>query len=137
MDGITGRAGKTTIPVAGGAGFVGSHLCEALLGQGHRVICLDSFVTGIEDNILPFCEFRDCRMIRADLRDPVLVNERIDRIYNLASPASPPHYQADPVHTMLTNVVGTQHLLDLAERHSARFVQASTSQISGDPEIHP
>ncbi len=131
------EAASRAVLVAGGAGFVGSHLCEALLKQGHRVICLDSFVTGVENNILPLCEYRDFRMIRGDVRDPVAVNEPLDRIYNLASPASPPHYQADPIHTMLTNVTGTAHLLDLAERHGARFVQASTSEIYGDPEMHP
>ena len=132
-----GKAAKNTALVAGGAGFVGSHLCAELLAQGHRVICLDSFATGVEDNILPLCEFREFRMIRGDVRDPVVVNEPIDWVFNLASPASPPHYQADPVHTMLTNVVGTAHLLDLAARHGARFVQASTSEIYGDPEAHP
>ncbi|MCR8825415.1 UDP-glucuronic acid decarboxylase family protein [Pseudosulfitobacter koreensis] len=128
---------KKTVLVAGGAGFVGSHLCEALLQQGHRVICLDSFLTGREENILPLCNYRDFRMVRGDVRAPVILRERLERIYNLASPASPPHYQADPIHTMLTNVEGTAGLLDLARDHGARFVQASTSEIYGDPEIHP
>lgn len=128
---------KRTVLVAGGAGFIGSHLCEALLERGERVICLDSFLTGREENILPLCNFRDFRMLRADVRVPVALRERIDRIYNLASPASPPHYQADPVHTMLTNVEGTARLLNLAQDNGARFLQASTSEVYGDPEIHP
>lgn len=131
------RPDQKTILVAGGAGFVGSHLCETLLRQGHRVICLDSFLTGREDNILPFCAFDDFRLIRHDVSQPVRIEERLDRVYNLASPASPPHYQADPVHTMMTNVAGTLHLLTLAESHGARFLQASTSEVYGDPDIHP
>ncbi len=131
------RLEKRTILVAGGAGFVGSHLCEALLEQGHRVICLDSFLTGREENILPLCTYHDFRMVRGDVRAPVGFRERLDRVYNLASPASPPHYQADPIHTMLTNVEGTARLLDLARDHGARFLQASTSEVYGDPEIHP
>jgi UDP-glucuronate decarboxylase len=126
-----------TILVAGGAGFIGSHLCEALLDRGHRVICLDSFLTGREENILPLCDYPGFRMIRGDVRAPVVLRERLDQVYNLASPASPPHYQADPVHTMLTNVEGTARLLDLARAHGARFVQASTSEVYGDPEMHP
>lgn len=131
------RPDQMTILVAGGAGFVGSHLCETLLGQGHRVICLDSFLTGREDNILPLCTFDDFRLIRHDVSQPVRIGERLDRIYNLASPASPPHYQADPVHTMMTNVAGTLNLLTLAETQGARFLQASTSEVYGDPEVHP
>ena len=128
---------KRTILVAGGAGFVGSHLCEALLGQGQRVICVDNFFTGVADNIEPLCGFRDFRLIRQDIRTPLTLSENVDEIYNLASPASPPHYQADPVATMLTNVVGTANLLDLAERDGARLLQASTSEVYGDPEQHP
>ncbi|GHG28021.1 UDP-glucuronic acid decarboxylase family protein [Paracoccus aerius] len=128
---------RMTILVAGGAGFVGSHLCETLLKQGHRVICLDSFLTGREDNILPLCAYDGFRLIRHDVSQPVRVGERLDRVYNLASPASPPHYQADPVHTMMTNVAGTLHLLTLAETQGARFLQASTSEVYGDPDIHP
>lgn len=128
---------RKTILVAGGAGFVGSHLCEALLRQGHRVICLDSFLTGSEANILPLCNFRDFRLVRGDISERVEVSERLDEVYNLACPASPPHYQADPVHTMMTNVVGTERLLALAARDGARFLQASTSEVYGDPESHP
>ncbi|WP_128254347.1 UDP-glucuronic acid decarboxylase family protein [Falsirhodobacter deserti] len=126
-----------TILVAGGAGFVGSHLCEHLLEQGHRVICLDSFLTGTQDNVLPLAAYPNFRLIQQDVADPLDISERLDRVYNLASPASPPHYQADPVHTMMTNVQGTLNLLMLAERHGARFLQASTSEVYGDPEMHP
>lgn len=126
-----------TILVAGGAGFVGSHLCETLLQQGHRVICLDSFLTGREENVLPLCGFRDFRLLRHDVAQPVVLSERLDRVYNLASPASPPHYQADPIHTMMTNVNGTLRMLELAERDEARMLQASTSEVYGDPEVHP
>ncbi|WP_313136658.1 UDP-glucuronic acid decarboxylase family protein [Paracoccus jeotgali] len=128
---------KNTILVAGGAGFVGSHLCEALLEQGHRVLCLDSFATGREENILPLWSYDNFRMVRGDVRARLDLREPVDRVYNLASPASPPQYQADPVHTMLTNVQGTAHLLDLARDHGARFLQASTSEVYGDPEVHP
>lgn len=128
---------QMTILVAGGAGFVGHHLCDALLRQGHRVICLDSFLTGREGNILPLCAHDGFRLIRHDVSQPIRIAEPLDRVYNLASPASPPHYQADPIHTMMTNVAGTLHLLTLAETHGARFLQASTSEVYGDPEIHP
>lgn len=128
---------RKTVLVAGGAGFVGSHLCETLLQQGCRVICLDSFLTGTPENVLPLCNHSEFRLMRKDVSEPFLVQEKVDQIYNLASPASPPHYQADPVHTMLTNVVGTAALLEIAARDGARFVQASTSEIYGDPEIHP
>lgn len=131
------RTAQTTILVAGGAGFVGSHLCEALLRQGHRVLCLDSFLTGSMENVQALCTFRDFRLIRQDVVEPIRLSETVERVYNLASPASPPQYQADPVHTMMTNVVGTGNLLALAEAHGARFLQASTSEVYGDPEIHP
>lgn len=130
-------SGPRTIVVAGGAGFVGSHLCENLLQQGHRVICVDSFLTGTEANVEPLSNFAGFRLIRQDVAEPLDPGEPVDEIYNLASPASPPHYQADPVHTMMTNVVGTARLLDLASAHEARFLQASTSEIYGDPEQHP
>ncbi len=131
------RTAQNTILVAGGAGFVGSHLCGALLRQGHRVLCLDSFLTGSMENVQALCTFRDFRLIRQDVVEPIRLSEPVERVYNLASPASPPQYQADPVHTMMTNVVGTGNLLALAEAHGARFLQASTSEVYGDPEIHP
>ncbi|WP_444666812.1 UDP-glucuronic acid decarboxylase family protein [Cereibacter changlensis] len=131
------KTSEMTVLVAGGAGFVGSHLCEALLRQGHRVICLDSFLTGAMENVQALCNFREFRLIRHDVVDAVELAEPVDRVYNLASPASPPQYQADPVHTMLTNVLGTKNLLALAAANGARFLQASTSEVYGDPEEHP
>jgi UDP-glucuronate decarboxylase len=123
--------------IAGGAGFVGFHLAEALIARGQRVICVDSFVTGTEENAADLCRYRDFRLIRQDVTDPVVTGEPVAVVFNLACAASPPHYQADPVHTMLTNVLGTANLLALAEEHRARFVQASTSEVYGDPEEHP
>ena len=126
-----------TAVVAGGAGFVGFHLAEALLSRGHRVICVDSFLTGSEENADDLCRHEDYRLVRHDVTDPLALREPVDRVYNLACAASPPHYQADPVHTMLTNVLGTANLLALAEANGARFIQASTSEVYGDPEEHP
>jgi len=126
-----------TVLVAGGAGFIGFHLSEALLRQGHRVICLDNFQTGARRNVAALSHHAAFRVIRADVSQPIGVPERLDRIYNLACAASPPLYQADPVHTMMTNVVGTEQLIRLAEQNGARFVQASTSEVYGDPEQHP
>ncbi|MBZ9936961.1 SDR family oxidoreductase [Mesorhizobium sp. BR1-1-16] len=128
---------KDTALVAGGAGFLGSHLCEALLASGHRVLCVDNFLTGSEDNIAALIHHPRFRMIKRDICAPFDPGEAIDRVYNLACAASPPHYQNDPVHTMRTCVVGTLNLLELAERHGARFLQASTSEVYGDPEMHP
>jgi len=126
-----------TALVAGGAGFVGSHLCDALLERGHRVICVDSYLTGSEANIRPLMNHPDFRMIEKDICEKFSVDEPLDHIYNLACAASPPQYQADPVHTMMTCVVGTANLLALAEEHAACFLQASTSEVYGDPEEHP
>jgi UDP-glucuronate decarboxylase len=128
--------------VAGGAGFLGSHLCDRLLADGHRVICLDSFLTGRAANIRHLEREPRFSLIEADVTDERLGGLTatavvISAIYNLACAASPPRYQADPEHTMLTNVVGTRNLLVLAERTSARFLLASTSEIYGDPVRHP
>jgi UDP-glucuronate decarboxylase len=123
--------------VAGGAGFVGSHLCDRLLAGGDRVICVDSFITGSEANVAALGNHPRFRLIRQDIRRPLPVSERVDRVWNLACPASPPAYQADPFHTMMTNVVGTEALLRLAAGQGARFLQASTSEVYGDPEEHP
>ncbi|MDO1584612.1 UDP-glucuronic acid decarboxylase family protein [Rhizobium oryzicola] len=130
--------GKTkTILVAGGAGFVGSHLCDALLARGHRVIAVDCFLTGSEANVRPLLNHPNFRLIERDICEVKSLDEAVDEIYNLACAASPPHYQADPVHTMMTCVVGTGNLLALAEKHGASFLQASTSEVYGDPEEHP
>lgn len=137
------RNGKhPTVVVAGGAGFLGSHLCDALLSEGAHVVCLDSFLTGRRQNILHLKDDPRFELIEADICDPLPLAltrraGRIASVFNLACAASPPHYQADPEHTMLTCVLGTRHLLRLAEDAGARFVQASTSEIYGDPEVHP
>lgn len=126
-----------TVIVAGGAGFIGSHLCEALLWEGHRVYCVDNLQTGSEDNLRSLQSEGRFRFIEQDVCTPLHPKLKADWIFNLACAASPPHYQADPVHTMMTSVVGTKNLLDHAAAFSARFVQASTSEVYGDPEEHP
>ena len=126
-----------TVLVAGGAGFVGSHLCDALLAQRNRVICVDNFQTGSRANVEALENHPDFALMTHDICDVLVVDEPIDQIYNLACPASPPQYQADPIHTMMTSVVGTANLLRLAEQHGASFLQASTSEVYGDPEQHP
>jgi UDP-glucuronate decarboxylase len=126
-----------SILVAGGAGFIGAHLCATLLARGDRVICLDNLSTGTSEAVRPLMESPRFRFLRHDVVDPVTLDEPVDGVFNLACPASPPHYQADPVHTMLTCVLGTHHLLDLAADKAARFLQASTSEVYGDPEEHP
>lgn len=123
--------------VAGGAGFLGSHLCDALLADGYRVICIDNLLTGRPDNIAHLAREPRFNFIEADIIDAPPNGLAVDRVYNLACAASPPRYQADPEHTMLTNVLGTRNLLRLAEASGARFLLASTSEIYGDPEIHP
>jgi UDP-glucuronate decarboxylase len=125
------------ILVTGGAGFVGSHLCDALLAAGHRVTCLDSFLTGSRANVAPLLNHPRFALVEADVCDPYRHDGPLHRIYNLACAASPVHYQADPIHTMMTCVHGAGHLLALAEAHGARFLQASTSEVYGDPEQHP
>jgi UDP-glucuronate decarboxylase len=121
--------------VTGGAGFLGSHLCERLLALGHHVFCLDSFETGRMENISHLMGHRGFRFIKHDVIEPLEL--RVDEIYNLACPASPVHYQADPIHTLKTSVYGSIHLLDLAARRKARILQASTSEVYGDPKEHP
>lgn len=123
------------ILVAGGAGFLGSHLCERLLKMGHTVICLDNFSTGLERNISHLRDYKRFSVVRHDVVDPIDIE--VDEIYNLACPASPPHYQADPVHTMKTSVFGALNLLELAACTGARIFQASTSEVYGDPLVHP
>src|SRR6266571_4792340 len=123
------------IVVTGGAGFIGSHLCERLLRDGHEVICLDNFFTGSKENIAGLLANPAFELIRHDITQPILLEA--DRIYNLACPASPIHYQFNPVKTIKTSVLGTIHMLGLAKRVRARILQASTSEVYGDPEIHP
>ncbi|HEX8747867.1 MAG TPA: UDP-glucuronic acid decarboxylase family protein [Pyrinomonadaceae bacterium] len=123
------------IVVTGGAGFLGSHLCERLLDAGHDVICLDNFFTGRRENITHLLDNHHFELLRHDVIEPVLLE--VDQIYNLACPASPIHYQYNPVKTVKTNVMGTINMLGLAKRVRARILQASTSEVYGDPEVHP
>jgi len=121
--------------VTGGAGFLGSHLCEALLERGEEVICLDNFFTGRKDNIAHLMANSRFELIRHDVTEPILIEA--DRIFNLACPASPVHYQHNPVKTIKTSVMGALNMLGLAKRVGARILQASTSEIYGDPAVHP
>lgn len=123
------------ILVTGGAGFIGSHLCETLLHEGHDVICLDNFFTGSKDNINQLLGQKKFELIRHDIIQPILLE--VDQIYNLACPASPVHYQYNPVKTTKTSVMGTINMLGLAKRVKARILQASTSEVYGDPKVHP
>jgi UDP-glucuronate decarboxylase len=123
------------ILVTGGAGFIGSHLIDRLMTQGHEVICLDNFYTGHKHNILQWLNNPNFELIRHDITEPIRLE--VDQIYHLACPASPIHYQYNPVKTIKTNVMGTLHMLGLAKRVKARFLLASTSEVYGDPEMHP
>lgn len=123
------------ILITGGGGFLGSHLCEQLLAEGQKVICLDNFFTGSRDNVLHLLSHPRFELLHADVIDPIHLD--VEQIYNLACPASPIHYQYDPVKTVRTNVLGTINMLDLAHRSGARILQASTSEVYGDPAIHP
>jgi len=124
-----------TILVTGGAGFIGSHLCEALLKQGHYIICLDNFFTGRKENIKHLMDFDNFELIRHDIIDPIKLE--VDEIYNLACPASPVHYQYNPIKTIKTSILGTMNMLGLAKRVKAKILQASTSEVYGDPLVHP
>lgn len=121
--------------VAGGAGFLGSHLCDALLAQGHEVLCLDNFYTGSKRNVAHLASHPHFELIRHDVTFPIYLE--VDQIYNLASPASPVHYQLFPVQTTKTNVHGAINLLGLAKRLNIKILQASTSEVYGDPAVHP
>jgi UDP-glucuronate decarboxylase len=133
-----GRHGQ--VLVAGGAGFLGSHLCERLIADGVQVVCLDNFLTGSRENLRALEGHSGFDLVEHDIVEPLpakLARKRFDRIYNLACAASPPLYQANPEHTLLTSVVGARHLLKLAEGCGARFLLASTSEVYGDPHAHP
>ena len=123
------------ILITGGAGFLGSHLCERLLDQGHDVLCLDNFFTGRRRNVEHLLEKRRFELIRHDIVDPF--KAEVDRIFNLACPASPVHYQYNPIKTTKTSVMGAINCLGLAKRVQARILQASTSEVYGDPDVHP
>ena len=121
--------------VTGGAGFLGSHLCETLINDGHDVVCADNFYTGSKKNIAHLMDSKNFELVRHDVTFPLYVE--VDRIFNLACPASPVHYQKDPVQTTKTSVHGAINMLGLAKRTNARILQASTSEVYGDPEVHP
>jgi UDP-glucuronate decarboxylase len=130
---VTDRSKR--VLVTGGAGFIGSHLCDRLIADGHEVLCLDNYYTGSKRNVAHLIGHQNFELIRHDVVEPILLE--VDQIYNLACPASPVHYQHNPVKTIKTNVVGTLNMLGLAKRVRARILQASTSEVYGDPEVHP
>jgi UDP-glucuronate decarboxylase len=130
-------AARLSIVVTGGAGFIGSNLCDRLVQKGHSVVCVDNLLTGRFENVRPLLNHRGFRFLEQDVREPLDVRGPVDRIYNLACPASPAHYQRDPVGTVRTCVLGAYHALELARRAGARVLQASTSEVYGDPEVHP
>jgi len=123
------------ILVTGGAGFVGSHLCERLLSEGNEVICLDNYFTGSKKNIEQLMDYHYFELVRHDITNPYMVE--VDEIYNLACPASPVHYQYNPIKTVKTSVMGAINMLGLAKRVGAKILQASTSEVYGDPTVHP
>lgn len=129
------------ILVAGGAGFIGLHLCSRLIEQGHGVVAVDNFFTGISKNIEPLMKSGRFSIIEHDITEPYAFTAKngkaFDQIYNLACPASPVHYQPDPVRTLMVNILGMKNLLDLAREHNARILQTSTSEVYGDPLVHP
>jgi len=126
---------RKRILITGGAGFLGSHLCERLLNEGNEIICLDNFFTGTKENIAHLMDDPYFEVIRHDVEFPLHIE--VDEIYNLACPASPPHYQHNPIHTNKTNVLGAINMLGLAKRNNAKIMQASTSEVYGDPDVHP
>ena len=123
------------ILITGGAGFLGSHLCDKLMGQGHEIVCLDNFFTGRRQNVAHLLDNPRFELMRHDVIDPFKLE--VDQIYNLACPASPPHYQFNPIKTVKTSVMGAINCLGLAKRVKARVFQASTSEVYGDPAVHP
>lgn len=126
---------QNRILITGGAGFLGSHLCDLLVAEGNDVICLDNFFTGTKKNIVNLLEKSNFELIRHDLVQPIFIE--VDEIYNLACPASPIHYQYNPVKTVKTSVMGAIHMLGLAKRVQAKILQASTSEVYGNPMVHP
>ena len=132
---MKGYGTSRRIMVTGGAGFLGSHLCERLLGEGHDVLCVDNFYTGTKQNVADLTSNPRFELMRHDVTFPLYVE--VDQIYNLACPASPIHYQYDPVQTTKTSVHGAINMLGLAKRVGAKILQASTSEVYGDPKVHP
>jgi UDP-glucuronate decarboxylase len=129
------QARPKRILVTGGAGFIGSHLCTRLCQEGHEVICLDNFFTGCKSNIAALRDYRNFEYYRHDVENPIIFE--VDQVYHLACPASPVHYQINAVKTVRTNVLGTMNMLELCAKVGAKMLQASTSEVYGDPEIHP
>jgi len=130
-----GGDGMKRILVTGGAGFIGSHLCKKLVEEGNDVICLDNFFTGSKDNVWKLMDYKNFELMRHDVTEKLFVE--VDQIYNLACPASPVHYQYNPIKTAKTSVWGAMNMLGLAKRVNARILQASTSEVYGDPQVHP
>jgi UDP-glucuronate decarboxylase len=123
------------ILITGGAGFLGSHLCDRLINKGNEILCLDNFFTGSKDNIIHLLSNPRFELIRHDIINPIFIE--VDQIYNLACPASPVHYQYNPIKTIKTNVMGTINMLGMAKRLNVKILQASTSEVYGDPDVHP
>lgn len=128
---------SNTVLITGGAGFIGSFLCKRYLKEGWKVICLDNFFTGSKKNVDPFINNPNFSLIEHDIVYPFILNDNIDLLLNFACPASPVHYQYNPIKTIKTNVLGTINMLGIAKKHGCRFFQASTSEIYGDPTVHP
>lgn len=126
---------RKRVLVTGGAGFIGSHLCEHLLNEGHEVVSLDNYFTGNKENIIHLMDNPYFEMVRHDITQPFFIE--VDEIYNMACPASPIHYQYNPIKTVKTSVMGAINMLGLAKRIKAKILQASTSEVYGDPEMHP
>lgn len=126
-----------TILITGGAGFVGSHLCQRLLSENNNIICVDNFLTSSKENIIPFLDHKNFKFIEHDIINPLLIDENIDEIYNLACPASPIHYQNNAIRTIKANTIGVINMLGLARAKNAKIFQASTSEVYGDPIEHP
>jgi UDP-glucuronate decarboxylase len=134
---LTGAIHESRVVVTGGAGFLGSHLCERLLSDGHAVIAVDNFYTGSRSNIAHLMPHSRFSVIEHDVTDPLTIDGEVDQIFNLACPASPPHYQRDPIKTTMTSVLGVYNMLELARKKGSKILQASTSEVYGDPSIHP